>query len=451
MKQQDKRVDINMIKIKHNIDDLTDEILEETPSKSSTSSAKNTYVQETYFQTKAYEQKNIKPVSFSLANQHYGKLDNDLMSLVPNENKLKTINAENDLRVLDFVADAYFAFLQELQSFKFSNKFSPNSKVYNFEAKGSDESLDQKYDLFLQDQYSYFLDFVNSKKSSEQMRDLDSFISTFADFVDSRTPSTPYNKSSFLISSRISRKVTGLVIDLDQGDANDDNNKVENYINDEDFDCFQDLATVFGFTINKDIPWQLVADLESVYMKFYFHLRMLQMVEDGLIQENPVPTDKTKFEECKDVLENFDLANFLLDKKEESKYYSIVNYNDLINLKNLIYYFYNSYVEYQPTIIKTIIVKESNQLKLKQTTQYRQLIFLEDLETERMKSKLFRLYVYIKAREVNAGWTQNKFNSVVTKARQTQKALDSESAFRYLQREINQIARSNMKQRKFAF
>lgn len=440
-----------MIKIKHNIDDLTDEILEELPSKSSSSSAKNSYIQEIYFQTKAYEQKNIKPVSFSLSNQHYGKLDNNLMSLVPNENKLKTINSENDLQVLDFVADAYFAFIQEFNSFKLSNRFSSKSKIYNFEAKGSKEDLEEKYDLFLSDQYSYFLDFVNTNKLHKSITNINSFISVFSSFIDSRTPLTPYNKSSFLLSTRVSRKVTGLVIDLDEADSNDDLVKYNNYINNEDFECFQDLVQSFGFVINKDLPWQIVANLDSVNMKYYFHLRMLRLVEEGMIQRSPVPTNKRRFEECKDVLENFDLTKFVFESTSDLKYFKILNYNDLNNLKNLIYYFYNSYVEYKPKNTTTKIIKTSSEFKFEQQTQQRRLVGLEELETEEMQKKIIKLYVFMKAREVNSEWSQNKFNSVVTKTIQTQKALDTERALEYLQRELVVVQRSQVKQKNFFF
>jgi len=440
-----------MIKIKHDISDLSQEEIEQGPTRTSSSSARDSYLQESLFQTNAYLSSTLTPVSFSESNHHYGKLNKDLMSLVPSRSRLATIDTQNDLQVLDFVADAYFAFQQEFQSFKFTNKFSPKSKIYNFAAKGKKETLDQKYDIFLQDQYSYFLDFVNTKKNQNEIKDLSSFITTFSYFIDSRTPFTPYTKSSFLVSNRVSRKVSGLVIDLDTGDINDDRNKVDNYISEEDFECYQDLCAAFGFVVNKDLPWQIVADLSSVNMKFYFHLKMNQLVQADQLERNPVPTSETKFEKCKDVLENFNLTNFIFDSNPEISYYEIVNYNDLINLKNLIYYFYNSFVEYQPRINTTEIVKEFNVSKIKQNSKNRRLAFLEDLETTEFDSMISRLYVYIKARENNAPWSQSKFESVVAKTRQVQKVIDSESAIRYVQRQVNEIAKSQTKQRKFHF
>jgi hypothetical protein len=440
-----------MINIKHNTDILSQEILEQTPEKTSSTGTRESFIQETLYQTKAYENKDKDVVSFSLHNQHYGKLNNDLLSIIPNTERSATISPESDLRLLDFVADAYFAFLQELEFFKVSNKFSPNSKVYNFQATGDSESLDQKYDLFLQDQYSFFLDFVNNRNLNKNIFDIDSFISVFASFIDSRTPTTPYNKSSFLYSNRVSRKITGLVVDLDLGDSNDDLNKVENYISSEDFECFQDLASSFGFVVNKDIPWQLVADLNSVNMKFYFHLKMLDLVAIGTIDQNPVPTTSRNFENCKDILENFDLANFLLDQNQSIEYYKIVNYDDLNNLKNIIYYFYNSFVEYSSKITNTNIIKEFNQLKIQQSTQTRKLVFREELNSNRINNIIIKLYIFIKAKEANAKWSQNNFVSVVTRARQIAKTLDTNEALRYVQKELNQIGRSKTKQTSFYF
>ena len=438
-----------MIKIKHNTSDLTDEILQELPSKTSTSSAKDSYIQETYFQTKAYEDAWIQPTSFSLVNQQYGRLNNDLMSIVPKENRMSTINTESDLRVLDFVADAYSAFMQEMQSFKFSNKFSPNSKIYNFSAQGTNQVLDLKYDLFLQDQYSSFVSFVNTKKIDKEILDIDSFVSVFSRFIDSRTPATPFNKSTYAVSNRVTRNITGLSIDLDSGDVNDDNNKVENYINDEDFQCFQDLASSFGFTINKDIPWQIVADLNSIYLKYYFHLKMLSLVEQGIIEESPVPSTERKFENCQDVLANFDLVNFLFDKKSKIQYYDIINYNDLENLKLIIYYFYNSYVQERVFVTDTKLVKDFNLVKIQQEIKTRRIIYLKQLNTKKYNNLIQRLYVYIKAKEANASWSQTKFDSVVSNVLKISKNIDSQNIFHYIQNELLMIARTKAKQSSF--
>lgn len=438
-----------MIKIKHDIESLSVDLINQGSNKDSSTGARQSYTDEAIFQLEAYKDKEKQPVSFSLHNQHYGRLNNSLMSLQPNEAKLVTINAENDLQVLDFVADAYFAFFEELQSFKISNKFSPQSKIYNFEAKGKKEDLDQKYDLFLSDQYSYFISFVNSRNINEQITDTDSFIKIFANFISSRTPATPYNKSSFAISNRVSKKMTGLVIDLDVGDSNDDPNKIDNYINDDDFDCFQDLVNSFGFVVNKDLPWQIIADLDSVYMKYYFHLRMLRNIDEGTQDSSPITSTSIKFDQVSDDLREFNLSNYIFN--ENLEYYNQINFNDLNNLKNIIYYFYNSYVEYKPAITTTELVNKFNKLIIEKNTQNRRIVFQRDLETKAIKNKLLRLYVFTKAREVNANWTQTRFESVVRKTMGLEKNIDMPSALRYVQREINLISKSKQKQNRYYF
>lgn len=440
-----------MLKIKHDESILDEELLNQGPQKTATSTPKQSFLQETLFQTNAYQDFLIQPTSFSLHNQHYGKLNNKNLSIIPLPERLAVINSELDLSVLDFVSDAYLSFFQELQSYKVKNKISNTSKIFNFQAKGTKEDLEEKYDLFLSDQYSYFLDFVNNTKLIKSIIDLDSFIDVFSKFIDSRTPLTPYHKSTFLYSNRVSSKVTGLVINLDNGDPNDDKNKFDNYINNEDFECYQDLANSYGFVINKDIPWQIVADLNSVNMKYYFHLQMLKLLKQGVISKSPVPTDKTRFADCKDALESFDLTNFIFGTTSDLKYFKILNYNDLNNLKNTIYYFYNSFVEYQPKNTIKEIIKKNNELKINQKTQTRKLVDFTELETQKFKNKLIKLYVYIKAKEINANWNQSKFNSIVTKSIQIYNALDTERMVDYIQRETAATHRSKVKQQNFYF
>lgn len=410
-----------VIKIKHNTSILDQDIIDQGPSKTGTSSAKTSFIQETLYQTKAYEELEISPVSFSLKNHHYGKINNKLLSLVPREEKMSTINVEKDLRVLDFVADAYSAFIQEMQSFKLSNKFSPRSKIYQFEAKGSKEDLEDLYSEFLSDQYSVFLDFVNNKKITDSIVDIDTFFQAFANFIDFASPVVPCNKSTFLLSNRVSRKVSGLVIDLDTGDFNDDKNKFENYISDEDYSCFQELCTSFGFVVNKDAPWQVIANLDSVNMKFYYHLRMLKRVENGEVEQNPVNSTSRRFEECKNALENFNLSDLIFNSNQD--YYEIINYDDLNNLKILLINFFNSFVEYRP--------------------YGRQQIELEILENQKYQNKLIRLYVFMKAKEASMTWRQNKFEEVVDSASKLNRMVDNKKMFEYLQNEINQKNRAS--------
>lgn len=435
-----------MLRIKHDKNILSEDIIDGGPSKTNGTGAKDSFLQETLFQISAYENNFIKPISFSVHNQHYGKINNQLMSLLPSEDYLVPVSNEPSIEVLDFVARAYFAFLEDLQSYKISNKILSSSKVYNFKAKGEQTSFDLSYDSFVSDQYSYFLEYVNTNKTKQKIFDLDSFLHEFVNYVDSRTIVTPFIASSFLSSRRTLRDVTGLVVNLDEGDPNDDKNKYDNFIQDESFECFQDLALSHGFVVNKDIPWQIVADLESVNMKFYFHVTMLDAN-----RESPIYSNSRNFNQCKDALENFNLTDWIFDPNNSLKYFKIINYNDLEKLKFLIYRFYNSFVQYEPKITITKYEKKLNQNLIKHITKNRQFLFLKDFEEISLSNKLMRLYIYLKARESNQAWSQSRFESIVRKAQGYQKALDTEKAIRYVQSEVNQVKVTKVKQQSFYF
>ena len=174
-----------------------------------------------------------------------------------------------------------------------------------------------------------------------------------------------------------------------------------------------------------------------------------KIVEEGTEEINPIPETSQEFSLVKDSLNNFDLINYIFNIN--TKYYFIVNLNDLENLKKIIYYFYNSYIDYRPTINTTELVKEFNSLKIKQSTQNRKFIFERELETKIIKNKLIRLYIFIKAREVNANWSQSRFETVVRKTTQIQKEIDNQAAMKYVQREVNLISKSKQKQNRFYF
>ena len=73
---------------------------------------------------------------------------------------------------------------------------------------------------------------------------------------------------------------SGLFINLLDNNINDDQYKIENLYESPYFNCFTEdvfndvyinLVKESGFYINKDIPWQIVANLRSPKIKFYFY------------------------------------------------------------------------------------------------------------------------------------------------------------------------------------
>ena len=89
--------------------------------------------------------------------------------------------------------------------------------------------------------------------------------------------------SSFIKSSLCPRTASGLVIDTQLDQADNDLIKYETYISDPNFQAFRRIAQYHGFMINKNVPWSLVANVRHKYM-------IKKQLQSGILSS---PTDLT--------------------------------------------------------------------------------------------------------------------------------------------------------------
>lgn len=435
-----------------NINLLDDETIKEGPSNNGSLSSRATFVQETFYQTRAFDNTfsefNIKSLRYE--SQHYGRVNENLLSIAPLDSVLETVEENVDL--INFVADAYKALFLNLQLLKQRGNIPKSSVVYNFKAQEGIETLDNLYFSYFGNEYQLFLNFMSNNNYDKNIINFKSFKKIFLEFINKRTPAVPLTKSSFLKSKFISNKINGLTIDLASENSNDDNLKYNNFIKDIGYKCFINAAKEYGFFVNKDRPWQIVADLNSPYMKFYFMLRMKRYQELGVISESPVSCSSNVFDECKEELENFNLIKFLFEKNKILQFFQPVNNNDIKDLKRIIGRFYNSYIQYKPNKENIQILKnEKNNFQIIKKDVERKQINVLNLVEEKEDLEWIRTYVFTKSRESNMTWDQAKFNTVCKKFEFLYSRVDKTNAMVYLEAEINKIPISKRKQRNFKY
>ena len=67
--------------------------------------------------------------------------------------------------------------------------------------------------------------------------------------------------------------VSGLVIEIAPGDYNDDEAKFNEFVQSPNWDVYVELCSNYGFMIDQNAPWRLVADLKSESMRAYSERR----------------------------------------------------------------------------------------------------------------------------------------------------------------------------------
>ena len=102
----------------------------------------------------------------------------------------------------------------------------------------------------------------------EKMNSYDQFTEKLLEVIEINIQRFPITKSGFLLSDKCPINVSGLCIELTLLDYDKDSIKAD-MLNNFEFKCFADVANAYGFYIDKNVPWRLIADLESMQMKAY--------------------------------------------------------------------------------------------------------------------------------------------------------------------------------------
>jgi hypothetical protein len=214
-------------------------------------------------------------VSTWTTERFYGIVNNVGNASIPDPTRLKSLqfNEEGSVNkyALNFVADAWHDLakkLRELASLNITFKDSPWAKP---EVVKAWEPAQESYDIYMREKiYPVFYDeFLYQSGRNKKIRNISSFMNYFNEFVkDFMVKTGPVTLSGFVESTYAPAYSSGLIIEISSDAYDDDFNKAYKF-GDRNFSLVANVAAQYGFSIDKNIPWRLVADLRNPAMIEY--------------------------------------------------------------------------------------------------------------------------------------------------------------------------------------
>ena len=207
--------------------------------------------------------------------RYYGTINTKGNAVIPNDSELRPLSfpdTETQFS-LNFVADAWRDFCLRLRSlsnsiiiFRDSPWAAPTVKKAWFPVS------EEYYQYMAQNIYPAFNgQFLAQAGRDRQISDIQGFLAMFDQFVDENLKSIgPLTISGLLEGSYLSPLVSGLMIEINDSDYDQDFLKSYVY-KDSNFQLVQGIAEQYGFAIDKNIPWRLVADLRNPAMREYMY------------------------------------------------------------------------------------------------------------------------------------------------------------------------------------
>jgi len=314
--------------------------------------------------------------------------------------------------VADFVADAYHDF-----QFYIKNKLKDSgSTLHNVKPRIGWISANKLHHQWINATYKAFSTiYINEGNRSRRIKSFGTFMKVFYEFIGPTLGDTPFTKSGFIASKYYPKFGGGLMLETALENHADDLTKHLRYFRDPYFDLYKDIAKDFGFKLDKNAPWRLIADIESPRMQKY-------IIQYGVNEEN--------------------LFN---------QYYYKSYIYDIETMKINLLAFYNSYITASPfyKILKSCPTGETAggfpSFVTKQTIVSRKPITMAELNHQYGELYWLMLYFEIRMKEIKVSVSKAKFNDITNKVTKMNKMFDFPTALDY----TNDIIRKNWAKRIF--
>ena len=198
-------------------------------------------------------------------NFYYGRVDPLLSPVRPNKSKLKSL--DTGIMVFDFVRDAFLAMKQDIDFTKTRGLLpEDNPHIADMEPLKAYKDINVPYNTYLESIQQKFYWYIrdNSKlQLGKEITSFETFSPIFTKFLEQYATQRTLSLGAFSLSSFYgSINNSGLAVEIADFDKSDDSKKYE-FINNKCFPYYVKLASKYGFYIDYNVPWRLVADLTS--------------------------------------------------------------------------------------------------------------------------------------------------------------------------------------------
>ena len=386
---------------------MSNQILPQTIFK--TNSSADNYTSAVYYNNFVFQDE-YYPYQFNgYSDRRYYALANNKSEPIYPRNSALTYFSDrngNQFKTLVFVAEAFREMKAYYDSHKSTDKVQINGSVYRDlnPVKGYSDPT-SLYMTNLETIFNIFFDIFLTTTRKQEIKNIYDFMTKFIEFLTLGKSSININLSYFLLSKICPLESNGITISFRKDmDLDNLSLKADKYISDPNFDVFYDAAKRYGFMVDKNAPWRIVADLGSPVMKNYYQQYNLNSVDEV-------------FDKC----------------------YSVGFLTDINSLKNILVSFWNTYV----TRVGTVVTAKE---KMGCASLFAEVTELRQIEPEHFNlyfddSWLLRMYVYSRLIEEDININQNIFEEIVEKTIKIYTYNSRDEAAQYVFKRVGELRR----------
>ena len=439
----------------------------------------------------------------------YGKVDLNQIPIYLSEAFLMPISPVDDKMLApSFVAQAWRHFQRDWASFwarstgagninkaliRDAGVFKPEEGLIT--VKKAWTSVHPLYHDHMVELFRKFQDWLVVEKRHRRVHTFKHFVQYLLYFIDAHAPNDFLTRSAFIMSRKCPRAICGWQLDLADEDPNDDILKKKMWLNDPNFEIWVAKLRQYGFSVDFNIPWRVVADVNSTPMRNFIRDYAVEG-RDPFGSSKKIPTLRAKAKYYKDIgtekalvlAEKYDRAATVAQTKNLDIMFRTCYYRadqtDLQMLMSYILTWWNDYATAFPfERVTTYRMNEKGPANQTVTIEYyrEKVEFdsganpsvqnLKDPYSLLAGKSVYRasgargesafnnpskapwdvwvntfgsafpaqFYLFVRAREAGIGWSQKRFDKYVKILRELQKTLDGKAAMDYINEKTRRL------------
>ena len=205
-----------------------------------------------------------EPIRSLYEKLYFGRVDNfqNGIMIKCNSAGLKQVpTTGQSVFALDFVADAFDDLKTHIQRVADHGLINSDSFYYQLTPLNGLERMQNRFGRIHQRWYDILSAYINSNSSTKaRVTNFESFVVALLDFMKRGLLDLPLTMTGIVVSNTSSPMVSGLSLELSQENYSIDQNKVRNFIFDNNFRYFVRAARKYGFYVDRNGPWKITAD-----------------------------------------------------------------------------------------------------------------------------------------------------------------------------------------------
>ena len=227
-------------------------------------SARELFEKRNYYDSKLSKTGYKNVVDFNFGEKFfYGRVNRTFVPITlerPTKRFKKTNAPELGLSAVNFVVDAFYDMAQQFDrcalygSIDTSDPFLTSLRIY--------KAYQNPTNLYKAHRTAYFGTIAGMIKGTQ------TYVLNFDDFVDKLKPilkrttrRNPITKVGFVKSHRCPILSSGLAIEIADLDPSVDQDKIDRFVNSNNWEFYLNACASYGFMVDSRMPWRLVADI----------------------------------------------------------------------------------------------------------------------------------------------------------------------------------------------